>query len=458
MNKLQSSRLATARQVPGRWLFVFPVLLLVAAGWFALHPWQSSASSPVGQAFSEDLYSPDRYRVLPDGMIEDTATGLVRKLESGHVGTSPSAADIRAFISLTDDQRADLRDGVGPRPVRLLVGSIGVSAEVIPIGLDVNRALAVPRDAQVTGWWSGGSVPGESGPTVIVGHFDSKVASGVFAKLQTLRKGARISIEDSEGSKYVYEVVLLEYLHKTAFPTKKVYGATDGSTLRLVTCGGKFNRATGHYVDNTIAYAVLISAEIVGRPDPAIEREDFPPKISPVFPLGRNDEADGSDEILPDLSLEDFPALIPGAVIDAATASTIVGAPTSTVAAVLAAIPSATRSGLPSLAPSVVTPTSPLSPQSTLGPSSTIAAAPSSIAPIQLPTALPVTGPPLTVPPVTVPPASSSTTSVPVPTSAPPDSPEPASSNVVTAASNSSFVEGTSTSIADLKASKPGVV
>jgi Sortase domain len=351
MNKQQSSKHATTRQVPGRWLFAFPVLLLVAAGWFALHPWQSSASSPVGKEFSEDLYSPDRYRLLPNGMIEDTATGLTRKLDSAHVGDSPSAADIRAFISLTDDQRADLRDGVGPRPTRLLVGAIGVDAEVIPIGLDVNRALAVPRDAQITGWWSGGSVPGESGPTVIVGHFDSKVASGVFAKLQTLRKGASITIEDSEGSKYVYEVVQMEHLHKTAFPTEKVYGPTDGSTLRLVTCGGKFNRATGHYVDNTIAYAVLVSAQIVGRPDPAITAEDFPPKISPVSPVGFNDVT-GTDEIVPDLSVEDFPAVITNSSTEPASSTTIISAPTFTVPVVLATIPPSTPSGVASSTPS----------------------------------------------------------------------------------------------------------
>ena len=297
----------TTRRVPGRWLFVFPALLLAAAGWFTWQPWQSSASSPVGKEFSEDLYSPDRYRVLPDGMIEDTATGLVRKLESGHVGSTASPSDIRAFISLTNDQRADLRDGVGPRPVHVRVGAIGVDAEVVPIGLDVNRALAVPRDAQVTGWWSGGSIPGENGPTVIVGHFDSKVASGVFAKLQTLQKGARITVEDSVGSKYVYEVVEMEHLHKTAFPTEKVYGPTDGSTLRLVTCGGKFNRATGHYVDNTIAYAMLVSAHVVGQPDQAPTVEDLPDKIAPVFPLFPIPFETKDVELVPDASFDDVP-------------------------------------------------------------------------------------------------------------------------------------------------------
>ena len=332
MNPQTKKRAATTRQGPGRWLFVFPALLLVAAVWFALHPWQSSANSPVGKEFTEDLYNPDRYRVLPGGVIEDTATGLRRKLDSARTGSSPSQADIRSFISLTDDQRADLRNGVGPRPVRVVVDGIGVDAGVIPIGLDVNRALAVPRDAQITGWWSGGFVPGENGPTVIVGHFDSKVAAGVFAKLQSLRKGEQITVEDSIGSKYVYEVVEMQHLRKTAFPTEKVYGPSEGSTLRLITCGGKFNRATGHYVDNTIAYAVLVSAEIVGQVDPRPAGEDLPIKIAPVFPLlylddfedyvdpGTPGGSGGSGGFGTDGSSEDFP--VPGQGVDSSISTT----------------------------------------------------------------------------------------------------------------------------------------
>jgi hypothetical protein len=395
-NSEHQKRATTTRRVPGRWLFIFPALLLASAGWFTWHPWQSSASSPVGKEFSEDLFSPDRYRVLPDGMIEDTATGLVRKLESGHVGSTPSAADIRAFISLTNDQRADLREGVGPRPVHLLVGAIGVDADVVPIGLDVNRALAVPRDAQVTGWWSGGSIPGENGPTVIVGHFDSKVASGVFAKLQTLQKGARITVEDSAGSKYVYEVVEMEHLHKTAFPTEKVYGPTDASTLRLVTCGGKFNRVTGHYVDNTIAYAVLVSAHVVGPPDRPPVAEDVPDKIAPVFPLFPIPFEASSDALVSDASFDDAPG---GSSMGFPTSESDVTSTTSTPPGVLNSTESSMSPSapIPGLAVSTVAGNKPAT----------------SIPPVASPTATPSLLPAAVLPPV--PSAITTNTSTPVP-------------------------------------------
>ena len=45
---------------------------------------------------------------------------------------------------------------------------------------------------------------------------------------------------------------------KAKFPARVVYGATPDAELRLITCGGAFDYATGHYLRNTVVYAVLI--------------------------------------------------------------------------------------------------------------------------------------------------------------------------------------------------------
>ena len=212
-----------------------------------------------------DAIDPARFEIVEDGVIEDTATGIQVKVADVKKGDKPLSLErLRKIYDLQDDLRSDLRDGRGARPARLRVESIDIDADVLPIGLDRNRALAVPRRADITGWWSGGYAPGEAGPTVIVGHYDSKKAPGVFAKLKDVAEGDTISIEQSDGSVFTYTIVLVERLHKTAFPTEKVYGKTELSTLRLVTCGGKFNRRTGHYEDNVIAYAELVSLSSAG--------------------------------------------------------------------------------------------------------------------------------------------------------------------------------------------------
>ena len=45
---------------------------------------------------------------------------------------------------------------------------------------------------------------------------------------------------------------------KSRFPTLAVYGPVPDAELRLITCGGAFDVATGHYLSNVIVYATLV--------------------------------------------------------------------------------------------------------------------------------------------------------------------------------------------------------
>jgi len=140
-------------------------------------------------------------------------------------------------------------------PVRIEIHSIGVGAPIIRLGLNPDRTLEVPTDYGDTGWWSGGARPGENGPAVIVGHVDSKSGPAVFYRLSELRPGAKIVVVRSDGSRARFTVQGSERYPKDEFPTARVYGHTDGPTLRLITCGGEFDSSSGHYKDNTIVYA-----------------------------------------------------------------------------------------------------------------------------------------------------------------------------------------------------------
>ncbi len=254
------------RSAPGRWLYVIPALLLAGAGWTLAAQRASSSIGPLtadeaaGLEPATDQSDPRRFRVIRDGVIEDTATGIRRRVTGGSGPDIPErfAEGSGDGSGANDNLADDRRDGVGPRPERVLYSSIGLDAGVLPIGLDRSSALAVPRRADITGWWSGGSVPGEDGPTVIVGHYDSKVAAGVFEQLPSAKVGQSIIVVQSDGSKYLYRVTEVEKLKKSVFPTAKVYAPTSSSTLRLITCGGAFDRSTGHYVDNLIVYADVV--------------------------------------------------------------------------------------------------------------------------------------------------------------------------------------------------------
>ncbi|MCH7846267.1 MAG: class F sortase [Acidobacteria bacterium] len=153
-------------------------------------------------------------------------------------------------------------------PTRVRIPSIEVDTGVIDLGVNPDRTLEVPKDISVTGWYTGRSVPGEVGPSVVVGHVDSAVdGAAVFFNLRQLKAGDMIEIERSDGSVAEFRVTSLVLVEKDDFPTDKVYGSTEQPTLRLITCGGSFDKGAGSYLGNVIVYA-----EHVGNRDPVFSR------------------------------------------------------------------------------------------------------------------------------------------------------------------------------------------
>lgn len=145
-------------------------------------------------------------------------------------------------------------------PVTITIPAISVSAPVMELGLD-DGALAVPPlgNHNLAGWYKYGATPGQLGPAVIAGHIDSATGPSVFYHLAGLKDGDRISITLQDKQIAVFAVTGLQQVAKTSFPTDEVYGPTPYASLRLITCGGTFDYATGHYLSNVIVYARLES-------------------------------------------------------------------------------------------------------------------------------------------------------------------------------------------------------
>jgi len=143
----------------------------------------------------------------------------------------------------------------GARPEAVAIPAIGVSSPLVRLGLQPDRRMEVPEDYSVAGWYTGGPRPGDRGPAVIAGHVDSRTGPAVFYRLGELRKGDLIVVSYPGRAEARFRVERTERHPKRAFPTARVYGDTAGPALRLVTCGGSFDRASGHYRDNVIVFA-----------------------------------------------------------------------------------------------------------------------------------------------------------------------------------------------------------
>jgi hypothetical protein len=145
-------------------------------------------------------------------------------------------------------------------PVRVQIPAIGVDSDLMDLGLQPDGTLEVPPLGFPAGWYTGAPAPGQLGPAIIAGHVDWDGRPGVFFHLRDLKPGAEVTVARQDGSTAVFRVADVEAYPKKQFPTAQVYGDMDHAGLRLITCGGSFDRQAHSYEDNVVAFADLVSA------------------------------------------------------------------------------------------------------------------------------------------------------------------------------------------------------
>ncbi|MFE0025090.1 class F sortase [Amycolatopsis sp. NPDC059021] len=144
-------------------------------------------------------------------------------------------------------------------PIAVHIPKLDARSSLIKLGLDANQHMQTPSVAtpMQAGWYEPGPAPGQTGPAVIVGHIDGATQPGIFYRLHELAPGDRVTVERADGSVLTFAVRRSVRAPKDHFPTKEVYGRTAGPELRLITCGGSYDRTAGSYRDNIIVFAQL---------------------------------------------------------------------------------------------------------------------------------------------------------------------------------------------------------
>ncbi len=140
-------------------------------------------------------------------------------------------------------------------PIRLRVPSIGLNVPLVSVPLDEAGELSVPEDSSTAGWYAQGPRPGERGPATIVGHVDSYKGPAVFYRLRDLAPEDRAVVDYADGPSVEFTVYHRSEHEKDAFPTATVYANTPTAELRLITCGGVFDRVSRRYASNVIVWA-----------------------------------------------------------------------------------------------------------------------------------------------------------------------------------------------------------
>lgn len=197
--------------------------------------------------------------------------GASALLGSGPTALTPSARPpARTAIGTPAVPRAADGPSTGAAPaalpLRIRIPGIGVDSALTDLQVQPDGHLAAPKNPEQIGWWSDGPHPGDPGAAVIVGHLDSRTGPAAFYGLSSLHPGDTVSIERADRSQVGFTVQALRQYDKDAFPDSEVYATGGPPQLRLITCGGSYDREQHEYRDNLVVYATLTSTPNTPRP------------------------------------------------------------------------------------------------------------------------------------------------------------------------------------------------
>jgi hypothetical protein len=144
-------------------------------------------------------------------------------------------------------------------PLALAIPSVRLDAPLLGLGMDGKGAAELPPFSlpRTAGWLRDSASPGETGTAVVVGHVDTTTGPAVFWNLAAVRPGAEVDVMRLDGRTAVFTVDAVRAYPKAGFPAAQVYGPAPGAQLRVVTCGGTFDRNRREYTGNVVLFAHL---------------------------------------------------------------------------------------------------------------------------------------------------------------------------------------------------------
>ena len=140
-------------------------------------------------------------------------------------------------------------------PVGLAIEAAGIDAGIESLRV-VDGAMQDPTGPWVVAWYENLGSLGTAGNVVMAGHIDYwNVGPAVFYNLSTLEAGDEIVVTGDDGKTYPFAVEWVRQYDSASIPLDEVAGPTEEQSLTLITCGGAFDYANGHYLQRTVVRA-----------------------------------------------------------------------------------------------------------------------------------------------------------------------------------------------------------
>lgn len=143
-------------------------------------------------------------------------------------------------------------------PAKLRIEKIGIDASIIPVGVTKEGNMDVPKNLKQVGWYSKGPRPGEKGKAVLDGHYGAPNEIGVFRKLDALKVGDIVEVEDKDGVTWKFAVKKTEAYRPTSAPLGEIFGDSNKPMLNLITCYGDWYASAYKYEKRLIVFTELV--------------------------------------------------------------------------------------------------------------------------------------------------------------------------------------------------------
>ena len=193
-----------------------------------------------------------RSRTLTMLFIAGLVAGLSPSLPapSHSLGVTPAAESPHLDSTLLRD-RPVTAPGIAPLTVkpsqpqgrRLVIASIGVDAQIEPVGLDARHTMAAPSNLDTVGWFSRGPVPGQPGDAVIDGHYGLPSTPAVFRNLDRLQPGDTFQVIWPDGHRLWFRIETAAILSASSPTPPDVFTRSGPARLSLITCAGQWEQS-----------------------------------------------------------------------------------------------------------------------------------------------------------------------------------------------------------------------
>ncbi len=143
-------------------------------------------------------------------------------------------------------------------PAKIEIPNLGLFADVVPVGVDAQNVMEVPKDTKQVGWYSLGKKPGELGGAIMTAHYDTTTGKpAIFYNLRRLNPGDLIYVKMENQEELLFQVQDVVSHPTKTFPTDLIYGDIADKQLILITCDGVWNPLDKSYAKRLVVFATL---------------------------------------------------------------------------------------------------------------------------------------------------------------------------------------------------------